>query len=114
MIYISDHALKKIVLLKQAERLDEHTFVRVSVVGGPCSGLTYKLDFDTEIQADDEQFEDKGMIIVTDKNSLPYLENVTLDYAAGPSAKGFYFICPDFEDKSCNCGETRADKAFKK
>ena len=35
-------------------------FLRVGVVGGGCSGLSYKLDFDNEVKPMDQVFEDKG------------------------------------------------------
>jgi len=37
----------------------EDFFVRVSVVSGGCSGLTYKMDFDNEVKQGDQVFEDK-------------------------------------------------------
>ena len=40
------------------------------VVGGGCSGLSYKLDFDNEIKPMDQVFEDNGIKIVTDLKSF--------------------------------------------
>ena len=53
-------------------------FLRVSVVGGGCSGLSYKLDFDNEKKPMDQEFEDNGIKVVTDLKSFLYLVNTTL------------------------------------
>ena len=50
MIYVSDKAKDKVAKLQQEANLigrDDY-FLRVSVVGGGCSGLSYKMDFDNE------------------------------------------------------------------
>jgi iron-sulfur cluster assembly protein len=59
MLFISDKAKAHLVELKQDAGLDDTYFLRVSVVGGGCSGLTYKMDFDNESQPKDQVFEDK-------------------------------------------------------
>jgi iron-sulfur cluster assembly protein len=106
-IYISDKAKQKIEeLFKQAE-LDNSHFVRVSVVGGGCSGLSYKLDFDNEIKPMDQVFEDKGLKIVTDLKSFLYLVNTELEFSDGLNGKGFYFNNPN-ASRSCGCGESFA------
>lgn len=48
MIFISEKAKEKISQLRQEAELDDTYFLRVGVVGGGCSGLSYKLDFDNE------------------------------------------------------------------
>lgn len=70
MIFISDKAKIKIADLKSSAGLDEQYFLRVGVVGGGCSGLSYKLDFDNESQPNDQVFEDKGIKLVTDLKSF--------------------------------------------
>ena len=70
---------------------DPSYFVRVSVVGGGCSGLSYKLDFDNEQKPMDQVFEDKGITLVCDLKSFLYLVNTELDFSDGLNGKGFYF-----------------------
>ena len=50
MIYVSDKAKEKVMKLRQDSGLTDDYFLRVSVGGGGCSGLSYKLDFDHEAQ----------------------------------------------------------------
>jgi iron-sulfur cluster assembly protein len=108
-IYISDKAREKVgQLMKDAGIADDPSyFVRVSVVGGGCSGLSYKLDFDNEQKPMDQVFEDNGIKIVTDLKSFLYLVNTTLDFSDGLNGKGFYFSNPN-ASRTCGCGESFA------
>ncbi|RYY56792.1 MAG: iron-sulfur cluster assembly accessory protein [Chitinophagaceae bacterium] len=108
-IYISDSAHSKVAqLLSEAGNgNDPSYFLRVSVVGGGCSGLSYKLDFDNVSRPMDQVFEDKGIKVVTDLKSLLYLVNTTLEYSEGLNGKGFYFNNPN-ASRTCGCGESFA------
>ncbi len=106
-IHISDKAAERLRgLMQEANIADkEDFFVRVSVVGGGCSGLSYKLDFDDQKEATDQEFEDKGIKILCDLKSFLYLVNTELDYSDGLNGKGFHFINPN-ASRSCGCGES--------
>lgn len=106
-IYISDKAKEKVQSLMKDAGLNNDYFLRVSVVGGGCSGLSYKLDFDNEIKPMDQSFEDKGIRIVTDLKSFLYLVNTELDFSDGLNGKGFNFVNPN-ASRSCGCGESFA------
>lgn len=108
-IYISDAARVKVaqLLAEAGTGNDPSYFVRVSVVGGGCSGLSYKLDFDNVSKPMDQVFEDQGIRIVTDLKSLLYLVNTTLEYSEGLNGKGFYFNNPN-ASRTCGCGESFA------
>jgi iron-sulfur cluster assembly protein len=86
---------------------DPSYFLRVSVVGGGCSGLSYKLDFDNESKPMDQVFENNGVKVVTDLKSFLYLVNTTLDFSDGLNGKGFYFSNPN-ASRTCGCGESFA------
>ncbi len=109
MIYVSDKAREKVSKLLQEARVGDEAeyFLRVSVVGGGCSGLSYKLDFDNEPKPMDQVFEDNGIKVVTDLKSFLYLVNTTLDFSDGLNGKGFYFSNPN-ASRSCACGESFA------
>ena len=104
-IFISDKAKERVSKLLNEEGKGSDFFVRVSVVNGGCSGLTYKMDFDNEIKHGDQVFEDKGMKLVTDRKSILYLFNTTLDFSDGLNGKGFHFINPN-ANRTCACGES--------
>lgn len=105
MINISDKAKEKIEELRSNAELSDDYFLRVGVVGGGCSGLSYKLDFDNEDQPNDQVFEDKGIKLVTDLKSFLYLCDTILDFSDGLNGKGFHFINPN-ASRTCGCGES--------
>ena len=108
MIYISDKAREKVKKLMESQAMTEKDyFLRVSVVGGGCSGLSYKMDFDNVQKPTDQVFEDNGLKVVTDLKSFLYLVNTTLDFSEGLNGKGFYFSNPN-ASRSCGCGESFA------
>jgi iron-sulfur cluster assembly protein len=105
MITVTERAKTKAVELMSAEISSKEAFIRVGVDGGGCSGLTYKLSFDTELKADDKVFEDKGVKIVCDKKSFLYLVGTELDFTDGLNGKGFQFNNPN-ASRTCGCGES--------
>ena len=106
MLFISEPASQKVQTLMSEAHVDSSDyFVRVSVVGGGCSGLSYKMDFDNELKPNDQVFEDHGMRLVTDLKSFLYLCNTTLEFSDGLNGKGFYFNNPNAE-RTCGCGES--------
>jgi iron-sulfur cluster assembly protein len=108
MIYVSDKAKDKVLhLMEDAGIKGDDYFLRVSVVGGGCSGLSYKMDFDNESKPMDQLFEHNGLKVVTDLKSFLYLVNTTLDFSDGLNGKGFYFSNPN-ASRSCGCGESFA------
>lgn len=107
MLFVSDNASAKIKTIMQEQQMTPEHFVRVSVLGGGCSGLSYKMDFDDKIQSDDQVFEDKGVKLVTDLRSFLYVCNTTLEYSDGLNGKGFEFKNPN-ATRTCACGESFA------
>jgi iron-sulfur cluster assembly protein len=107
MIHISEKATEKVRQLKATSGLGDDYFLRVSVVGGGCSGLSYKLDFDNETQPNDQTFEENGVKLVTDLKSFLYLCDTTLEFSDGLNGKGFHFENPN-ASRSCGCGESFA------
>ncbi|HMR83382.1 MAG TPA: iron-sulfur cluster assembly accessory protein [Niabella sp.] len=107
-IKISDSAKARIEqILAENQSRGKNSFLRVSVVSGGCSGLSYKLDFDSEEKPKDQVFEDNGIKIVTDMKSLLYLLGTTLVFSEGLSGKGFFFNNPN-ASRTCACGESFA------
>jgi len=105
MITITDKAKSKIDNLMHDSQLDESYFLRVSVKGGGCSGLSYNLDFDNEEKTGDQFFEDRGIKIALDMKSFLYLAGTELDFTDGLNGKGFNFNNPN-ASRSCGCGES--------
>ena len=81
MITVSSNAKEYISRLLAEEHKDAAAFVRVGIKAGGCSGLEYKMSFDTETKDGDHIFEDKGIKVVVDMKSLLYLYGTELDYS---------------------------------
>ena len=105
MIQVSDKAKEKVDELFKQESLDKSYFLRASVTGGGCSGLSYNMDFDNELKPMDQEFEDKGVKVVVDMKSFLYLCDSTLDFSDGLNGKGFHFFNPN-ASRTCGCGES--------
>lgn len=107
MVQITESAAKKINMIKQEDERSEGDFLRVSVKRGGCSGFSYKLDFDNQMQEKDKVIESGGAKVVIDSKSLLYLIGMTLDFEGGLNGKGFVFSNPN-ATKSCGCGASFA------
>lgn len=106
MIQVSESAAKQIQKLQSESSPGENSgFLRVKVVPGGCSGMSYKLDFDSETTPDDKIFENFGTKVVVDKKSFLYLVGMTLDFEGGLNGKGFVFSNPN-ASKTCGCGSS--------
>jgi len=105
MIRITDAAYGHINNLRQERGFDDTFGLRVSVEGGGCSGLRYKLDFDNAEKPGDQVVTDRGVRVFVNIKSLLYLIGTELDYTGGLSGKGFHFANPN-ASRSCACGES--------
>lgn len=102
MITLSESAVSQIKKI-MADENQPGAGLRVAVVGGGCSGLSYKLDFAKEPQATDKVFEQDGVKVFIDPKSFLYVKGLTLDYSGGLNGTGFTFKNPN-ATKSCGCG----------
>src|SRR6266480_5070838 len=102
-VALSEAAVKQVKELQQAQNLPNTVFLRMGVKGGGCSGLSYSLEFDSEMGPHDKEFEVDGVQIVCDAKSYLYLNGVTLDYVTEGLQGGFTFINPQAKS-SCGCG----------
>lgn len=80
-------------------------FLRVAVVPGGCSGLTYDLGWDSALGEGDELLEAHGLRVAFDLRSALYLEGTTLDFSDGLEGQGFHFENPQ-ASRTCACGES--------
>ena len=71
-----------------------------------CSGFAYVVDYADAIYDDDEVFVSHGVTVVVAKDSLPYLDGMTVDYVKTNALnEGFEFNNPNVTD-TCGCGES--------
>lgn len=79
--------------------------IRVAVVGGGCSGMTYALEIETEIDEEDIRLDHEGIDIYVDPNSLEILKDTTVDYVKTLQRQGFVFMNPN-SNTTCGCGSS--------
>ena len=95
-------AVSRVKELMTTQKLD-NAFLRMGVRGGGCSGMTYDLQFDSELRKHDKQFEVDGVKVVVDVKSYLYLNGTTLDFVTQGLTGGFTFVNPQAKS-SCGCG----------
>ena len=106
VISITKPARERVIKLMKEDGFDHSSdFVRVGVKSGGCSGLSYDLKFDNNLEENDKLFEVNDINIVVDKKSLLYLAGTTLEFSGGLNGKGFVFVNPN-ANRTCGCGES--------
>ena len=107
-ITMTDRAADQIRTVAVNEDVDlGETMLRVAVVPGGCSGLTYDLGWDTTVQEEDAVEQHEDITVVLDKKSQLYLDGSELDFTDGLNGDGFHFSNPQ-ATRECACGESFA------
>ena len=78
--------------------------LRVGVKGGGCSGFQYQLAFD-EQRDGDIVFEDHGLKLLVDSQSLSYVDGSQIDYVESLQGAGFQVVNPNVV-AACGCGSS--------
>jgi iron-sulfur cluster assembly protein len=104
-IVFSDLSAQKVREFLDAQGTDTETAgLRVGVRGGGCSGFQYQLAFDEE-RPGDVVFEDHGLKLLVDGQSLPYVDGSTIDYMESLQGAGFQVTNPNVV-AACGCGSS--------
>ncbi|HWN54058.1 MAG TPA: iron-sulfur cluster insertion protein ErpA [Methylomirabilota bacterium] len=105
MISLTETAAKKISDLRLEEGKPELA-LRIRVVGGGCSGMSYELGWDDTANADDNVTESSGVKVLVDSKSAPYLQGSEIDYVDNNMlGAGFAIRNPNVKS-SCGCGSS--------
>jgi iron-sulfur cluster assembly protein len=103
-IDITDRAQSELAKLE----LGDGGFLRINVIPGGCSGMTYSAAVDTDFSDSDVcVFENGALRIVTDEGSAIFLEGLHIDYSNDLIRSGFRFTNPNASG-SCGCGASFA------
>jgi iron-sulfur cluster assembly protein len=79
--------------------------LRLGVVGGGCSGLSYKLNLESSPRATDRVFDYDGVKLFIDPKSFEHLKGLTLDYTESLLESTFVFRNPN-ATRHCSCGKS--------
>jgi iron-sulfur cluster assembly protein len=105
MITLTDNGAEKVREFMSAQAaVAETAGLRVGVRGGGCSGFQYALAFD-EQRDGDTVFEDKGIRLLVDRPSLPYVEGSVIDFVNDLQGAGFKVDNPNVV-AACGCGSS--------
>ncbi len=103
-IHITDKAIDQ---LKQLD-ISESQFLRINVIPGGCSGMTYSAAIDDHMGEEDEiLFEGSGIRVIAESGTLIFLEDLEIDYSDDLIKSGFRFKNPNASG-SCGCGSSFA------
>lgn len=104
---VSCSAVEKVLELMRKENKDTtKTALRIAVIPGGCSGMTYDFSFDSDgKQADDKVIEKNGLTVLVDKKSLGILDGSRVDYVETLHGAGFVVKNPQAKG-GCGCGKS--------
>ena len=101
-IQLTDNAAQRVKYFLEKE---SGLALRLGVRKTGCSGWAYEVTIASEFGNDDQVFEDKGVRIVVDNDSLPYLQGSQIDFTTSGLNRTFKFDNPNATDE-CGCGES--------
>ena len=105
-LQVTERAIKRIRAAMAKEGVSpEEGGLRLGVMGGGCSGLSYSIKFDTRPRERDRIYVFDGVRGFVDPKSFLYLHGMTLDYEETLMRQGFNFINPNSKH-SCGCGSS--------
>ena len=101
-ISITTKAATRIKAILVAERKDKHA-LRISVIGGGCSGMNYNIAFDDNLGEFDKVYKSRGVQIYCDLQSWLYLKGTVIDFSDDILSGGFKITNPN-ASRTCGCG----------
>ena len=105
-LQLTDRAIRRIRIAMAKEGVSpEEGGLRLGVMGGGCSGLSYSIKFDSRPRERDRIYNFDGVRVFVDPKSFLYLHGMTLDYEETLMRQGFNFINPNSKH-SCGCGSS--------
>jgi iron-sulfur cluster insertion protein len=105
MVTLTETAAKKISDLRLEEGKPEWG-LRIRIVGGGCSGMSYELGWDDTPVEGDNVVETNGVKVFVDPHSAPYLQGSEIDYVDNNMlGAGFAIKNPNVKS-SCGCGSS--------
>lgn len=105
MVTLTETAAKKVMDLRLEEGKPEWG-LRIRVVGGGCSGMSYELGWEDQAAEGDNVVESHGVKVYVDTQSAPYLAGSEIDFADNSMmGAGFAIKNPNVKS-SCGCGQS--------
>ena len=104
MVQLTETAITKVKEIIETQE-PKPAGLRISVLGGGCSGFSYSMAFENAANMLDKTFTYEGLRLFVDQASLLYLDGVEVDYVEGLEGSGFKFNNPNVKS-TCGCGSS--------
>jgi iron-sulfur cluster assembly protein len=105
MIQLTEKAVEKVNEI-MGQQDPKPQALRISVVGGGCSGFQYSMAFEnSQLPLDKVYNFNGGLKVFVDQASLLYLDNCRVDYVESMEGAGFKFDNPNVAS-TCGCGSS--------
>ena len=104
MVNMTDNAVTKVREILDSQE-PKPSGLRISVVGGGCSGFSYSMAFENTPNMLDKTYNFGGLRIFVDQASLLYLDGAEVDYVETLEGSGFKFNNPQVKS-TCGCGSS--------
>jgi iron-sulfur cluster assembly protein len=104
MVQLTERAIEKVQEILQQQE-PKPTGLRISVVGGGCSGFSYSMAFETTPNMLDKTYSFNGLKVFIDQASMLYLDGAEVDYVETLEGAGFKFNNPNVKS-TCGCGSS--------
>jgi len=104
MIQLTDTAVSKVKEIL-GQQNPQPAGLRISVVGGGCSGFSYQMNFDNSANGMDKTYNFDGLKVFVDAASMLYLDGCNVDYIETLEGAGFKFNNPNVKS-TCGCGSS--------
>ncbi|XP_034015977.1 iron-sulfur cluster assembly 2 homolog, mitochondrial [Thalassophryne amazonica] len=98
-VHLTDSCVKRL-----AEIMEKGEYLRIQVEGGGCSGFQYKFLIDGNKNEDDRVFEQGGVAVIVDADSLEFVKGATVDYSQELICSAFQVLKNPQADHGCSCG----------
>ncbi|XP_028250836.1 iron-sulfur cluster assembly 2 homolog, mitochondrial [Parambassis ranga] len=100
-VHLTDSCVKRLM-----EIMEKGEYLRIHVEGGGCSGFQYKFSVDKNKNEDDRLFEQKGVGIIVDPDSLEFVKGATVDFSQELIRSTFLVLKNPQADHGCSCGSS--------
>ena len=103
-LIVTDKAAEKIAQLMKSENKND-AVLRVQVIPGGCSGMSYDLAFDDGAREGDIIIQKNGITLCIDEESLSHMQGATIDFVDSLNGSGFKIENPNAKS-NCGCGSS--------
>ena len=109
MISLTENAAQHLRHLLEQKNAPSSSGLRIRVEKGGCAGWQYTMNVD-ESQPQDRVFQQHGVHLIVDPESLAFLDNSQIDYVEALNDSGFRVENPNAA-RNCGCGTSFEPKA---